>query len=305
MAFRRADWPLTADQLKAVIALGETTLVELKREWWLNDKQGQAKLAREVMALANAVGPEDLSLLVFGVDDERRGGKIVSIQDPPEPESVSQILEKYMRPAAKVECKHYSLSEGIVSAIAVVHAPARPHYCIRDFPGILSTSEVYVRRDKQVGILSPPELEQMIREKDRLLGPPKSLDPLEFGFVAFESASLPSVSVRVRNLTAEPLSDVSVFFDITHMRDPSLCFRARALSGATLAPSEAREVSFELRSADFYKIFWKGDPPKRELVEVREKNFIGDHWMNITATLLFRGSDGLLDTRSASMPFGS
>jgi hypothetical protein len=62
---------------------------------------------------------------------------------------------------------------------------------------------------------------------------------------------------------------------------------------------------FELRSADFYKLFWKGDPPKRDLVEVRESNFLGDNWMNITATFPFRGSDGLLSARTAALPFGS
>ena len=83
MAFRRSDWPLTPSQLKTVISLGETTLVELKREWWPLDKQGQAKLARQVMALANAVRPDELSLLIFGVEDERRGGRIVPVQGPP------------------------------------------------------------------------------------------------------------------------------------------------------------------------------------------------------------------------------
>jgi hypothetical protein len=304
MAYRRSDWPLTLEQLKSVISLGETTLVEFKREWGTLDKLGQAKLARQVMALANTVRPDDLALLVFGIEDERHGGRIASVQDVPNPESLTQMLEKYMRPTANIECKHYKLSEGTVSAVAVLFAPARPHYCIRDFPGILSTSAVYVRRDKQVGILSPPELEQMIREKDGGFGPPTPLDPLEFGFVAFETTNTPSVAVRIRNLTAEPLSDITVFFDVAHVRDPSVCFRTRQLSNAALGPGESREVLLELSSADFYKTFWRGEPLHRDLVEVRDLHFVGDRWLNIAATLLFRGIDGLLHSRTASIPFG-
>lgn len=131
MSFRRSDWPLTPHQLRALIELGETALVELKREWWNTSiAEGRAKLAREVIALANTVGPEELAVIVIGIDDERRGRSVVPVIDPPEPEALVQILQGYIHPPANVSCRHFVLPEGLVSVVAVLHSPVRPttHY---------------------------------------------------------------------------------------------------------------------------------------------------------------------------------
>jgi len=165
MSFRKEDWPLTAAQLESVIALRETTLVEFKREWWTGSGgEAKAKIARGVMALANTVGRDELGLLVIGVGDESVGGAIVPVVGAPEGEAVVQILSGYMSPPANIDCRHYDLITGRVSVIAVFHSPARPHHPTREYSEVLSTREVYVRRGKQVGVLTVPELERMIRD---------------------------------------------------------------------------------------------------------------------------------------------
>jgi hypothetical protein len=304
MALRRGDWPITPDQLRSAIENGETTLVEFKRSWWpLGPREGQAKLAKHVMAMANAVGREELGLLIFGVEDERRGTTIIPVEDPPIPESIAQILTGYVHPQANVQCRHYSFPEGTVSAVAVLHASTRPHYCLRDYPDVISTRDVYVRRDKQVGTLAPPELEQMIREKDRELGPPRLLDPVAFGFVSLDAGSFGTTAIRITNLATEPLTDVAVFFDVVAARDPSLRHRERTLSNATLMPGESRECTLNLNVAHFYKVYWTfADPPVRKLELVRDLNFVGDRWLDIAATLLFRSPKGLLDKRVVTVP---
>lgn|SRR6266542_1166215 len=155
MAFGRSDWPLTGEQLRHVISLGETTLVELKQEWWdLASSEGKARLARQVIALANTVGREELGLIVFGIVDARHGGGIRPVTSPPTEESVSQILAGYSAPPTNVQCRHHLLEEGLVSVLAVLHSEARRHHATREHPGVLSPRDAYVRRDKQVGFLT-------------------------------------------------------------------------------------------------------------------------------------------------------
>ena len=150
MSFRKEDWPLTAAQLESVISLGETTLVEFKREWWSGSgTEGKAKIARAVMALSNTVGRAELDLIVIGVADEAVGGSIVSVVAEPASEAAVQILSGYMSPPANIDCRHYDLPAGRVSVIGVFHSEARPHHPTREYSEVLSTRDVYVRRGKQ------------------------------------------------------------------------------------------------------------------------------------------------------------
>jgi len=302
MSFRRSDWPLTPEQVQAVVRLGESTLVERKREWWdLDRSEGRAQLAREVIAFANAVGPEELGLILVGVEDERRGSGIVPVVSGPEPEALSQILAGYVHPPARFECRHYDLPDGRISVLAVLHSPSRPHYSLRESPGVLSTRDAYVRRDRQVGIMTLPELERLIREKDAVLGPLVSRDPIQFGAVSIDQYGPRRLVVRLQNVTTEPVPDVGLTFDVYMMRDHSVCYRARTLQGATLEAGETREVALDLSTASFYKTFWVGSPPVRRVENLRDRTFVGDNWFDVTVLVLFRDGDGFLQTREQKL----
>lgn len=317
MAFRRTDWPLSLKQLLTVISHGETRLVEFKRQWpALGDNDGKAKVAKEVIALANAVGQEELALLIFGIDDERKGGKIFPVESPPEPEALSQILADYAHPAIKLECRHYKHPEGTISVVAVLFSPTRPHYCIREASGVLTTRDVYVRRDKQVGVLQLPELEAMIREKPGFSYAPEDPKPVEFGFVSVPHLRSNPFALQVRNLTTEPLTDVRVTVDFRSMRDPSICCRVRPLNNFTVPPGETREVSVSASSLQLYKPYWRlENPPEVQtsawarsttkyvqyLEYLRDHNSVGDGWLDVEATLYFRGFDGLISEQRATL----
>jgi Schlafen, AlbA_2 len=303
MSLRRRDWPLTDEQLRGVIALGETALVEFKREWWTqNNGAAKAKIARAVMALANSVGPDELALLVVGVDDERHGGGFVPITDAPIPEAVVQVLSGFIHPPPRIDCRRFILPEGEVSAIAVFHTPTRPHLCIREYSEVLSTKDVYVRRGNQVGTLTVPELERMIREKDASLGPLEERGPVEFGIVAKDDTSVKQLTFRLQSVLTEPVTQVDVVVDVHVMRDRSICARVRKLTGATLQPGEVIELVISATEIEhsLYKVFWVGEPPKRELVNYHDLTFVGDRWWDVDARVTYRNRDGFLRSQSAT-----
>jgi len=302
MSFRKEDWPLTAAQLESVIALRETTLVEFKREWWTGSGgEAKAKIARGVMALANTVGRDELGLLVIGVGDESVGGAIVPVVGAPEGEAVVQILSGYMSPPANIDCRHYDLITGRVSVIAVFHSPARPHHPTREYSEVLSTREVYVRRGKQVGVLTVPELERMIRDKDATLGALDLRDPVQFGFVSFDEGSPRRAVLRLQNVVTEPVSDVAVTIDARLMRDPETCSRCRRLTAATLKPGEVVEVAVHITDFQMCKVLWRGEPPVRRFLHMHDISHVGDRWYDLVAHVTFRDADGFIRSRDVTM----
>lgn len=300
MAFRRSDWPLTLDQLRGLIVLGETALVEFKREWWnLSTSEGKARLAREVMALANTVGPEELGIIVFGIDDERRGRSVVPVIDPPEPEAIIQILQPYVHPPASIACRHFAFPEGLLSALAVLHSPARPHYTSREHPQILSPRDVYVRRDHQVGVLTPPELERLIREKDASLR--IAPEPIQYGFVNLEEVPPQEMVFRIMNVVTEPVFGVSLTVDVSLLRDPSVCGRFRFLTNATLQAGEIREMVFDVGQIHMYRTTYEGSPARAKTQMHRDCDLESDHWRDLVAHLSFRDSDGIIRQRQVTL----
>lgn len=305
MALRRSDWPLTGDQLRHVIALGETALVEFKREWWnMSSPEGRAKLARAVIALANVVGKDELAIIVFGVDDERRGGAIVPVKERYDSEAIVQILSGYIHPPANIACRDQIFDEGIVSCLAVMHSPARPHYSLREYPAVLSQRDVYVRRDDQVGVLTPPELEQLIREKDAAFGPLINAEPLQFGFVGIESTPPRRLVFRVANVVARPVFSISVLVDASLLRDPIVCGRSDVLSNLTLAPGETKEVLIDLGELNLYRTFYDGSTGHPKLQEHRNRALVSDRWIDIVAHVSYRDANGFVQQRNVAVALG-
>jgi hypothetical protein len=286
-----------------LISLGETRLVEFKREWWaISQAEGKAAMARQVLAMANTVGRDDLAAIIIGVDDERRGRNIFSVEDPPVPESIAQILGIYVHPPVDAQCRHYQLPGGQVSTIAVFSSNAAPHTAFREFPGVLSTRDVYVRRDKQVGVLSVAELEQMLIAKNRSHQPTISAESIEIGFTSVEQIGDRTVVARIRNMTATPLTDVCLHFDVSMMRDPELCSRIPSLLGVTLGAGEVREATLRLDAVVFYDRpdLQQPDAPRQVYQYPNLRHVAGRAW-NVVSTVRYRTTTGIFATRSATL----
>jgi len=286
-------------ELKALIAEGESDRVEFKQTWWdLEHAEGKARLAKSVLALANTVREGESGVLVCGVSDAK---KIVGVDKDtlPKPETISNIIGSYVQPPATVRCRHVRYNSHTLSLITVDWSAARPHYAVRQHEGVLSTNVVYVRRDRTTGVLTIPEMEAMIREKDRY-GTFVSREPIQFGFIELVDASSSggAIVARVANLTAEPLGGVTVTFDVRNARNPELFHRARTLVNATLGPGEARDVNLRLNQFDFYVARFDagaGATSERTWHSIRDfGRYLGDRWLDVTLHVDYRDRDGLI-----------
>lgn len=283
---------LTTD-LERLIAGGESDLVEFKVQWYeLDQPDGKARLAQDVLALANTVRPDAAAFIMIGVDDL---GRIVGVQDPPDPETVTNILANYVHPPADIRCRHYEMGRLILSVLTISWSPARPHYSFRQHPGVLAKEVVYVRRDRTTGTLSLPEIEALIREKDAHFGPLINREPIQCGFVqkaeAYRGSSLVA---RVTNVTIEPVGGVDVMFDVASARNPELFYRARKLSNATLQPGESREVELASNEVDFYLASFDPSTGRRAWTRVELGDHVGDRWLNITLHVDYRDRQGFI-----------
>jgi|SRR5579859_4841601 len=293
-ANRRIPEPDQPDFLERLIAGRESELVEFKREWYdLQQKEGKATLAKDILALANTVRPESPGFLLIGVGDD---GRVLGVKTPPDPETISNILSSYIHPPATVQCRHQAIGDAIISVLVVSWTPARPHHSLRSHPGILVTDVVYVRRDRTIGTITLPELEAMFREKDARLGPYVSGAPIQLGFVQkMDVYSGRPFVARVTNVTAEALSDVSVMIDVRNARNPDLFSRSRKLMNATLKPGESQEVELGNNEITFYLASFDRTSGDRRWTNVRDVGrYEGDRWLDVTLHVTYRDRAGFL-----------
>lgn len=285
--------PLSDRFLAQLIGTGESTLVEFKREWYdLQQKEGKALFAKDVLALANSVGRESPGFLIIGVDDNRI---VVGVRNPPDAETVSNIIGSYIQPPANVQCRQQPVGDLEVSVLAVSWSAARPHHSLRDHPGILSRNVVYVRRDRTIGTLTLPEIEAMIREKDARLGPLVSGEPIQVGFVEKGDSAGGALVARVTNVTTEPVGGVDLMIDVRNARNPELFYRARKLSNATIDGGQSREVDFSLGEITFYLANFHPESGERSWASVRNLGaHVGDRWLDVTLHVDYRDRGGFI-----------
>ena len=105
--------PLSKRDLERLIAVGESDLIEFKRDWYdLTVKEGKAVFAKDVLALANTARQDAPAYLLVGVNDDKQ---VVGVSDPPSAETISQILSDYTDPPVNVHCRDYDLDGRKVS----------------------------------------------------------------------------------------------------------------------------------------------------------------------------------------------
>ena len=285
--------PMTAKDLKELIATGESDLIEFKELWYdLSVKEGKAVFVKDILALANTVRPEAPGYLLIGVDDDK---ELVGVSDSPSAEAVSQIISEYTDPPVNIHCRDLELDNHNVSVLTVSWAPANPHRSVRDYPDILSSNEIYVRRDRTIGTLTLAELEARFREKDARWGPLVRREPIQFGFVQTDPNRGSGLIARVSNVTTEPVGGVDVMIDLRNARDRRLFYRARRLSNATLGPGESREI--ELKTGDITFYVPVIEPRADEFRYVTVQDFgrhVGERWLDATLHVDYRDRDGFI-----------
>jgi hypothetical protein len=239
--------PFTAERLRELAAAGESTQVEFKSAWYdLGTKAGKAKFIRGMLAHGNAVTPADPGLFIVGVNDPKDGVSVRGVTDSPTVEALMQLVASFTSPPVRFAVHHVPLNGGqAVDVLEVLYELARPHWAIRELPD-LRCDVAYVRRGPTIGTLSGPELEAMIRQKDR--HPHQvATGPIQAAFISHENWYCGGkVIARITNRSAEPVKGISAAFDIVMQRVQGAQDRRATLIDATLQPGESRDVELDL-----------------------------------------------------------
>jgi hypothetical protein len=186
----------------------------------------------------------------------------------------------YTNPVPRIRLSEARLKKAPLSVLEVLWSDSHPHYATRDVDTILSTDAVYTRRAGTVGRLKPVEVERLIRAKDARLGKIPDQAPLTAGFVELPlPGGFDQVSVKVTNVTEEPVTDITVMVDIHPIQYPSAAYRRPLLTNLTLPAGSTREATFRLSDAQF----WKGPQEPLQL-----KGFIWSSWINLHLLVRYR-----------------
>lgn len=283
-------WPLSEADVRRLIAGGESSLVEFKQSWYdLEHKAGKAEFAKDIIALANSAGPRLPGYLIIGVRDRKHGGGLMGINTSIDAEQLGQILGSYVVPPPDVRL-HYVEIDGERLAVLGVFSSLHIYQSARTYQAELEPNVPYVRRNDGVGRLTIVEMQDRLLARASATSLPLALDPVEFGIVEVGSFSGPrNPTVRITNVSDQPVSDVDVMFDVTWTKDSTVCYRARGLSTLTLAPGQSRETELQLRTLSLYR-------GEQDILRLMSSN-IGVHWLDVEALVRFRDRRGFLQER--------
>lgn len=271
----------------ALIEAGETDLVEFKREWWdLDSKLGKGQFVKDVLAMANVVTAAEPGFIIIGVEDRKHGGAVTGVLRTPPQETIAQILDTYTNPVPRVSVNEVTYASKILSVLEVVWNEFHPYYATRDVDTVLSSDAVYTRRACTVGRLKPAEIERLIRAKETRLGKIVDHSPLNVGFVELPTiGGYEKVSIRVENVTEEPVTNINASVDIVLIQHRHAVHRRRLIINLTLEPGQSREFDFRPSDTSFFYengevLNWRGP--------------IASAWIDFRLRLTFRGRDGIL-----------
>lgn len=277
-------WPPTEDEIRA-LPRHEHALLEYKRQWYdLASKKEKAEFVKDVLAMANTTTPDAPGYIVIGIDDEKAGGGLVGVENPPAAEQLLQILTSYINPGPDLQIANSRVDGKLVSVIKLTWTPSMPHYAIRDFEGVLDSRLVYARRGETIGVLRPAEIESLIRHKG---APVLARDPIAVGFVEPGANSWNAkIVARIVNLTDEPITEISTLWDIRLPAWPSAFCRTRSFNGRGLGPGESAEDAVDPTDQYFVGM--------DEKVSVRGGMQAGTRWFDIVLWVQFRDRSGFL-----------
>ena len=147
----KRGFTLESRRIDALVAEGETTSVDLKRELHLDTADQKAEFIKDALALANtqASGPR---LLLIGFDDKARTNF-----GPPDPRVTSnrieQILARYTEPVIEVRYSVIDYRSGAVGQVQVLRDPRQLPYQVKQSIGEkkrIEAGDVFVRHGTQV-----------------------------------------------------------------------------------------------------------------------------------------------------------
>lgn len=288
-------WPLHAHALAMIMAEDEGPSLEFKRQWYdLARDADKAEMIRDILALANSAGPDQPALLVVGVEDRKRGGAVVGIDAPLDLDRITQILSSYVTPIPELRACSVEVQGRRVGVLGVFWTPQQPFAPYRDYGHSLRASAFYMRRNGIVGVMTAAEIDAAFRAKGLRLGAPFAGSPIQVGFISAGKWSGPTGPiVRFQNVTTTPITDVQLVFDVRMSRLADVFARVRSFDGLHLAPGESREAELQLQHLRLV------GADGRDVQPYPDQRY-GDYWLDVTARVRYRSTEGHLLEASAS-----
>lgn len=158
---------MTPEELRTALALGrEQRNVEFKAPGSRSDKAFCAKVMRAILGMANT---PDGGFVVVGVDDqtlEPLGLSEAQVQTWTY-DDIQSSVSNYADPYVDLEVTRVSLDGRELVAIRVQEFVEMPVLCKRDYPGVLRSGALYVRRRGKVETVEVPTHVEMREVIDR------------------------------------------------------------------------------------------------------------------------------------------
>ena len=159
------------DEIKilSLIAEGENSRVDFKRELKLDSAQEKAEFIKDVISLANS--SPNVSYLLFGVDDNKY---IVGINQLPE-EQIQQIAYTYITPTPQIHCFIVPVNAPTLPLVGVIEIRAAKKPCkVARAIEKLNQDDVFIRRGSVVAKPSPEEIVEMYHNSREKYGKEKT-----------------------------------------------------------------------------------------------------------------------------------
>lgn len=93
------------------------------------------------------------------------------------------------------------------------------------------------------------------------------------------------ITVRVTNVTEEPVESIWASYDVILVHHPHAVYRGGLINNLVLGPGESREFSFRRTDSHFYES--DGTPIKPE-------GKIWSHWLDVRLYVTYRDRDGFI-----------
>ncbi len=159
---------IESGRIEALVALGETTSIELKREVETTTKDQKAELIKDLLGLANTQASPP-HLLVIGFDDKTR-----SYYGPPSPnltqDRLERLLSEYTTPPLRVRYRVLGCQVGEVGEIEVFRDRTQlPYRVARSFGNQkrIEMGSLFVRHGSQT-VPATPDEERLIVEEGEM-----------------------------------------------------------------------------------------------------------------------------------------
>jgi hypothetical protein len=152
-----------------------------------------------------------------------------------------------------------------------------------------------MRRGDTIVHLRPREHEDLIRHKEVHVGAPAAEMPLQAGFVEGPAVWFARIVARVVNVTDEPVTGVTILWDVRLAGKPGSLARTRSRIDHSMGPGVVLEVELDPRK----HWFWLNGATYSA-----DDTTTIDRWFDVRLCVQYRDKDGFIQEMNRFLSLG-